>query len=160
MRLSFWLKADPQNPTAPGVIHFDTLSQDKGHEERVYNVPVFDEDGPTVKQYQQMNFPGWVRSIQNPSTNILYDDIYISIGPNAAARVELGNAADLSNVTRLELLKIESWSDTGIRASAPTVNEGELQKLFVYITTSDGVTNEKGIPLLSPPAQIEALNVN
>ena len=32
MRLSFWVKADPENPTAPGIIHFDTLSKDKGYQ--------------------------------------------------------------------------------------------------------------------------------
>jgi hypothetical protein len=160
MRLSFWLKADAEKPTESGVIHFDTLSKDKGHTARIYNVPVFDADGPEKKQYQQMNFPGWVRPIQNPSTNILYDDIYVSIGKNAAARVEVGDAPLLKDVTQLELLTIKSWSDTYIEAEAVTISEENLRKSFLYLTTSDGLTNKEGIALTNPPAQIDLIKIN
>lgn len=160
MRVSFWLKANPENPTNPGTIHFDTLSADKGYTQRVFNVPVFDSDGPAQKQFQQMNFPGWIRSIKGSSTNILYDDIYVSTGPNSAARVELGNAAYLDDVTQLELLTIDSWTDTDIQASASTVEEGSMQKFYLYITDSSGETNAQGIPLESPPSQIKSFEVD
>lgn len=159
MRLSFWLKADPENPTVSGTIHFDTLSQDKGLEQRVYDAPIFDDDGPALKQYQNMSFPGWIRKIKNSSTNVLYDDIYISTGSNAAARVELGDEPSLADVTRLELLTIQSWSDTDIQATASTVENGALQNLYLYITSGDGETNSQGIPLISPPAQIKSIDV-
>lgn len=159
MRISVWLKANPNNPTEPGVIHFDTLSEDKGHTQRVYNVPVFDEDGPIEKQYQQMNFPGWIRSIQSSNTNILYDDIYVSTGPNASARIELGNAPYLDEVTQLELLTIESWSDKNIRARVSTVENQYIKNLYLYVTNGNGETNIKGIPLISPPAQIKSMSV-
>ncbi len=159
MRLSFWVKANPTDPTAPGIIEFDTLSLDKGYKKRVYNVPVFDDDGPSKKQYQQMNFPGWVRSIQNKNTNILYDDIYVSTGPNSAARVELGNAPNIENVTRLELLTIYSWTDTEIQARASTVDRKELSGLYLYLTNSEGVTNNKGIPLASAPSVVPSFEI-
>ncbi|WP_375192841.1 hypothetical protein [Marinobacter sp.] len=158
MRITFWLKANPEDPTAPGKVMFETLSADKGYKRRNYNVPVFDADGVTPKAYRQMNFPGWVRSMSG-GTRILYDDIYIALGSNSAARVEVGNAPTLNEVTKLEFLKIESWSPTEIIGTYPTVTDDEIKQMYLYLTGADGITNDSGIPLFKRPSRIENINV-
>lgn len=159
MRLSFWLKANPDDPTLPGTVTFETLSLDKGYELRSYNTPVFDADGVEPKVYRTINFPGWVRSME-ANTQILYDDIYIATGPNAASRVEVGNSEVLDEVTRLDLLKVENWSETSISASFPTLTKEDLEEMYLYITTADGSTNRKGIPLIARPSKIQEILVN
>jgi hypothetical protein len=159
MRLSFWLKANPDDPTLPGTVTFETLSLDKGYELRSYNTPVFDADGVEPKVYRTINFPGWVRSME-ANTQILYDDIYIATGPNAASRVEVGNSEVLDEVTRLDLLKVENWSETSISASFPTLTKEDLEEMYLYITTDDGSKNRKGIPLIARPSKIQEILVN
>lgn len=157
MKMSFWLKANPTDPTASGTVYFDTVSSEHGYKHRSYSVPVFDADGLADKVYRQMNFPGWVKSVQDANTDILYDDIYVSVGPNAAARLELGDAPNLSDVKRLDLLKINSWSDSQITANYPTVPGSMLNTMYLYVTTSDGKTSEKGIPVFNPPSTVSSI---
>lgn len=165
MRLTFWLKANDSNPTSDGTIHFDTISADKGYVHRSYNDPVFDSDGPSQKTYRQINFPGWVRPPKGSGTDILYDDIYISTGNNAAARVELGNAANLSDTTRLDLLNVESWSNSQIVATYPTLKDSEAASMYLYFTGADGRTSQQGIPvggdvsLKSPPSAVPSVEI-
>lgn len=168
MRLTFWLKANESNPTADGTIHFDTISADKGYAHRQYSDPVFDSDGPSQKTYRQLNFPGWVRPPKGSGTDILYDDIYVSIGDNAAARVELGDAANLDETTQLDILNIQEWTDRQIKANYPTLSGSEAASMYLYFTGADGQTSKQGVPVrvsdstapTSPPSVVPSVEVN
>jgi len=62
-------------------------------------------DGPALKQYQYVNFPGWIRS-----NAPLYDDIYVATGPNAIARVELTDSANYDKSRIVAVQPSTSWS--------------------------------------------------
>lgn len=158
MRISFWIKANESNPIQPGTVFFETVSADKGYSNNMYSVPIFTDNGVEPKVYRNINFPGWVRSMNN-NTRILYDDIYIATGENSATRVELGNAAELSKVTRLDLLHVVSWEPSKIQVTHPTVTETELKGMYLYITNGQGETNQEGFPLFARPSTIDRIEI-
>lgn len=168
MRIGVWLKANPVDVTAPGDVLFQTVSAEKGVREHRSMNPIFDGDYangpdelnegfPNVQEYKHINFPGWYRPETTVGTTPIYDDIYVAIGANSQARVELADSADYMKAKRVAIQKVVSWSDSAIVID---IIEGELDKelkkaAFVFVTDKDGNRNAVGIPVRrypKPPA--------
>ncbi|MDX1558670.1 MAG: hypothetical protein R3193_07180 [Marinobacter sp.] len=64
-----------------------------------------------------MNIDGWKRDIAD-GTLILADDIYWAVGPNCAARVEIGDSDVYEQCSELSICRVDSWSDTEIAVKA------------------------------------------
>lgn len=115
--------------------------------------------------WDRLNFVGYVRSgpgkdpVAQPASsfeqghNFVMDDIYVATGPNACARVEIGNASTYAACTRLTLVTTGStgdrWTPTSITA---TIREGvltepELRSGYLYVTDGQGRVNPAGLPL-------------
>lgn len=142
VRIAVWLRANPTNPTAPGNVLFQTVSQEKGVNENWMNKPVFDADGPALKQYQYLNIPGWIKSGAP-----LYDDIYVASGANAIARVELTDSANYLQSRKVAVQPAISWSSGKI---AIDVNQGgfsSLNNVYLFVWDKDGNRNATGYPL-------------
>ncbi len=77
----------------------------------------------------------------------MFDDVYIATGPNAAARVEIGNAAAYTSCSNLATVTPTSWSNGSIVA---TVRQGSFksgQSVYVYVTDASGNVNAQGYPV-------------
>lgn len=158
MRMTVWLRADPDNPTAAGEYLFQVVSQERGLTAASANAPVFDSDGPSQKVFRYLNLPGWIRS--DGDSQPAYDDVYLAAGANAQARVEISDSATYAGSKHLALLVPQSWTSSRIEAKLPPAATKSGQ-LYLYVTDKDGLVNAEGYPLdagalPNPPTQLVA----
>ncbi len=75
-----------------------------------------------------------------------FDDVYIATGPNAQARVEVGNASTYTASTKLTILTPISWGSSSISAQ---VNKGNFTTgpAYLYVFDSTGAVNAIGYPV-------------
>ena len=72
-----------------------------------------------------------------PRDNYVIDDVYLAVGANSAARVEIGNKSVYTSCTKMAISTPTSWSDGRINF---TVREGNFQpgeKAFVFVVDSN-----------------------
>ena len=146
MRISVHLR-DPNRAGASGYGTFEVVSAGQGYHLHQFNAssdPIpFDSH-----QYDRVNFPGWIRSGGSSNVRPQYDDIYVSIGNGAAARVELVDAPRYSDASRIELLLVDSWSDSSITATVPpSADLDSGDGWYVFVTHADGSRNSQGVTL-------------
>jgi hypothetical protein len=113
-----------------------------------------------VPQYfTQINVPGWFRENSGPNADPTYDDIYIAVGPGAAARVEVTDAPVYTQSHHATILHVVSWSDGQITASVPNGGLDFTGPAYLYVTDASGDTSATGLPingvLPDPPADIQ-----
>lgn len=109
--------------------------------------------------WDRINFAGYVRSATSfaEGYNYVLDDVYVAVGENANARVEIGNASTYLACTKLTLVTTggagDSWADDSITATIRIgqFTETELGKAYLYVTNTDGFTNLQGFALTSVP---------
>jgi len=115
-----------------------------------------------VSQWTHFYCPGWSRGTDVNSEG-WYDDIYLAIGPNAIARVEIGNNAMYSSCTKLDISTPTSWSDNSIVVTfrAPSFSNSESAFLFVVdsvgnISEGFNVTldSNNGNEIMGPPSNV------
>lgn len=164
IRVSVWLHAEPTSPTTSGEIAFSTWSKEFGHSVYRRNQAVFDADGTTTKQYQYINFPGWIRGFMNNNGRPLYDDIYVASGPNAFARVELTDSTNYTNSTKFAVQKVLSWSDNQIKFQIVKSNIIDITNSAVHVFSGDASSTSIGTVIgasaTASPPNPPALNVN
>lgn len=147
-RISGWLKADPKNPAkSNGTIWGQGLSQ-AGQYIFKQHRPVF-EGGSAPYQWGYITVPGWARNLSE-NTRPVYDDFYLAIGENSAARVEIGDNPIYEKSTNLSISVPEYWSDETIKAK---IHLGSLnpkaQHLYLFVIDKDGkVSNSFAIPFI------------
>jgi hypothetical protein len=99
-------------------------------------------------QFNTLNIPGWFRDSYNlPNVEIVYDDVYIAVGPGSVARVEITDAPTYTQSRHATILKTVTWSDSQITATIPAAGLDSSGSLYLYVTNSDGETNASGIPI-------------
>jgi hypothetical protein len=149
VRIAVWVRANPTNPTDTGDILYHTVSQEKGVAENWFKAPVFDADGPALKEYKYLTVPGWIKD-----NAPLYDDVYVASGPNAIAHVELTDSANYDQSRMVAIQPATSWSSGKITVQ---VNQGgfpDLNNVYLFVWDKDGNRNATGYPLsagMSPP---------
>ena len=144
MRISAWLRADPNAPTENGRVLFQIFSKEFGTYVFDRNIPVFDNDGPTEKQYQRINFPGWIRTFAIGEGRPVYDDIYVASGPNAFARVELTDNIDYRKSFEFAIQAPTSWSDTQIEIKIISSAISDIDKAALHIFNAGGKRSIRG----------------
>lgn len=131
-RISVWLKAALPNPTQNGTWWWQTIGSSVASGSR--SQPVFDSDDNSYDdasiKWVRLNIPGWHANGGGAMVNAVYDDIYFATGPNAAARVEIGNNPIYANCTKLAIITPTEWSDLEITA---TIRQGGLSTGINYI---------------------------
>lgn len=82
-----------------------------------------------------------------PEDNLVIDDVYIAVGDNAAARVEIGNNPVYTNCTKLALATPTSWADGSITATVRegTFKSGETGYIFVLDKDNNVSNSSQGI---------------
>lgn len=145
-RLSEWLKADPTNPiTAPGTIYTQGFAEGYQNMVQIQNNPTsffnmtLGRTGATPVGWNELQFPGFLDS-NIPNVNPLYDDIYMATGPNAAARIEIGDNSVYADCTNLAILIPTSWTDNSVTAVVKLGSFQPGQTAHVFITDSNNNT--------------------
>ena len=87
----------------------------------------------------QLSVNGYTR-LHNSGTmpTQMFDDVYVAAGPNAQARVEIGNNSNYDQSTKLAIATVTSWSDTSIKA---TVRRGSFQSgenAYLFVVDANG----------------------
>jgi hypothetical protein len=99
--------------------------------------------------WPQINLPGYYRPIDSTSsatyphganTQIVFDDFYVAVGANSAARVELGNASTYAACTKLALCDYSAWSNTSITAKARCADINLGADVWLFVTLADNTT--------------------
>ena len=108
-RVWAWEKGGYNND---GQCHFWELDSTNAVLQRVNdnNVTIMYEGG----MREQVNVNGYCRI--TPDCHPTFDDVYIAVGSNARARVEIGNSSTYNNCTQMALCPSTSWSGTSITA--------------------------------------------
>ena len=92
----------------------------------------------SVYGFDRLTVPGYLYGAGDPKANYVVDDVYVAVGPNAAARVELGNSAIYTNCTKLAISTPDVWSDTKIKV---TIREGGFKsgdQVYLFVVRGNG----------------------
>jgi hypothetical protein len=127
-----WFKGSTTATSNDGEVKFWDLSS-TGVLQRVNSVGVNNlKSLAQGGKLDRININGWGRTEVNCTPS--FDDVYIATGPNAQARIEVGNASTYAESTKLTILTPKSWSDGSISAQVNTgpFKTGEPAYLFVF----------------------------
>lgn len=151
-RTSVWLRGGSaiSSPTTQSTGFEQVLNSEHGLYSYDFGLasvnPLF--SAMVTPQFNTLNIPGWFRdSYSLPNVEIVYDDIYVAVGPGSVARVEITDAPTYTQSHHATILKTVSWSDSQITATIPAAGLDYSGTLYLYVTNSDGQTNANGIPI-------------
>jgi len=134
-----WLKGGYQNN---GQCHFwELLNSGVVQRENDNNVNTLKNGGAFEKV--RVNAYGRQASNSHPT----FDDVYIASGPNARARIEIGNKSSYLNCTKLSIITPISWNDTEIQA---TVRQGIFKDgdtAYLFVVDASGTPSEGHGPI-------------
>ncbi len=117
-----------------------------------WNGQIFNAMGTNFLYFALSGWARWCNIATNPlctESAARFDDVYLSTGSNARARVEIGNASTYNTCTNLAIATVTSWSNTQITA---TLRQGALSSIsnaYVYLFDANGNVNQNGYPLCS-----------
>lgn len=98
--------------------------------------------------FQHFAISPWSRWCNDcPESAARYDDVYMAKGPNARARIEIGNASTYTNCTDLAIATVKSWSDTSVVATVRQGSFANLSNAYLYVFDANGNVNSSGYPL-------------
>lgn len=143
MRVSTWIR-NPQDKEPGGV--FETLSEDRGYGRRRFGAPT-DRLARSGQVFDVFSVPGWIRNGGGNNVRPEYDDVYVAVGPAAAARVELVNSRRYEDATKAELLLVSSWSGDRVEAEVPRGAGLDGETWYVFVTDGNGNRNSEGFAL-------------
>ena len=152
-RISVWLKADPGAPvTHAGTIFVQTTNPDTGHLENNWTDrspfagPTAFGNPPSSGKWDRFMLPGWWGNGDNTRNQMTYDDVYVAAGPNAAARVEIGDASTYKRSRILAISTPQAWNDKEVTV---TLRAGPFTGFSnAYLFVIDANNNpSKGYPL-------------
>jgi len=154
-RISCYMKAGEDPDTDTGIIWAQAMNSSYGQKDTLRtDVPVFDgydcdngdgcgQDDETF-QWTMLNFPGWTKyedSMSGPydtDARGYYDDIYLALGDNARARVEVGDSLSYDACTKLDIFTPTAWSATSITATARITQFGTGDTAYLFVVDADG----------------------
>jgi hypothetical protein len=96
--------------------------------------------------FQKIFVPGNVE-ISGVNPHPMYDDVYVATGPNAQARVEIGNASTYNSCTNLAIATPTSWGSSSITATVRQGSLGSSSSAYLYVTDASGSVNSNGYPI-------------
>ncbi|RAL24678.1 hypothetical protein DL240_00265 [Lujinxingia litoralis] len=131
--LSTYLKINPEDPYGATTGVFEHLSAGQGVYRSTYNEGVLREDLTEIPPvWDRLKFGAWYRTAGD--VRRLMDEIYVAVGPGAAARVEVANAPNFDEATRVIISPVNAWTDTRIEVDlrlADLATSDEELYLFV-----------------------------
>lgn len=143
---TFGIKANDSSPNSlPGLIYFQ-LTGKKGHSFTYSknDAPIFQENNST--SFDRVKFPGWFGNGDFENFDAYYDDIYVATGPNAFARIELGDKQSIDNSQLNITLPFTSWSDSKITFKLNKRYMGKPGGLFIRVYDSNNESKSIKLP--------------
>lgn len=149
-RVSTWMRGNSTVPSGAIGGFTQTLNAQNGMSTWSFGNPV---TYPTSAMFQMgvpqyfsmLTVPGWIRENSGPNADPTYDDIYIAVGPGAAARVEITDSATYTGSKHATILRTTNWSNTSVTATVPKAGLDFTGTAYLYVTDYLGNTNANGI---------------
>lgn len=142
--ISVHLNANEQFPTDAGAATVSIANQAFGHQLFAYEVPIFDNDGPEEKVFRNFTIPGWIRASDRTSA-VVYDDIYLATGPNAAARVVFTNHSFYSLSNKVAIQRVMNWTDKQVVMFMDFTVFDEADDVYMHIFDGQGIAMNNGL---------------
>ncbi len=144
--MSFYARLDSNDPHGDVAASYFQYFSDRGIKRDEIDGPLIaDEPGGVPPYWDRINIPGWYR--QSDNFRRVMDDMYVAIGPNAQARIELGNASTYSECTEFALLTPISWTNNEIRATVRSGGFSDLGSQYLYVFDGEGRVNSFGLAI-------------
>ncbi|MFD2228568.1 hypothetical protein [Alkalimarinus sediminis] len=142
-RISFWQKANKASPaTENGEYYFRGMSKDEGvFVDNRNDKPIF-APGLVSNSFDRVRFPGWTGNGDQSKSNVIYDNIYVAVGENSLARIELGMVSDYNGNGMPKIFPPDVWQDNYIKVSL--IPEDELVGSYIFVTNAQGETTQTG----------------
>jgi len=163
-RFAVWAKANASAPVrSPGTIFVQATSLDKGHSESTWSDrspfqgPTAFNNPPSSGKWDRFTVPGWYGSGDNTHNQMTYDDIYVAAGPNAAARVEIGDAPTYKGSRTLAISTPQTWSDDKIVFTLRAGPFTDFSHAYLYVVDANNNVSKGyaiGGPQPNPPEGI------
>jgi hypothetical protein len=142
MRITFWFKANESDVTLNGIYYWQIIVENNSYQENmIINNPA------DKRKFDRMSIPGWISPNEGTNINPIYDDIYIAIGQNSAARIEIGNSSIYTNCTNLAICTVNTWSNTSISAVLRRSTLPACKTVYLFVVDADGSINTQGYPI-------------
>ncbi len=139
-RISSWIKAGATPNIDAGNLYMQVANTETPIFEQA-TTPVIFANGSAPYRWGQFGVPGWMRDrVDRGGVATLHDDVYVAWGPNAAARVELGNAATYESCTDLAVCDRTSWVSGQIIVNCREGGLNLASPTWLFITLADNVT--------------------
>jgi hypothetical protein len=100
-----------------------------------------------TESFARVYINGYMGVYTSTVSNAYFDDVYIAYGPNAMARVEIGNASTYNACTNLTMVTPTSWGTSAITATVWQVSYGYSGSAYLYVTDATGTPNANGYPI-------------
>ena len=142
--MSTYLRIDPERPYEASRGVFEHVAAGAGYTRSDYEGQILQELAGLPPVWDRLKVGAWYRGAGD--VRRVVDDVYIAIGPGAAARVEIANAPRIEDATRVAVSTAHGWSSDRIEA---TVRLGDLDRsepLYLFVVTADA-ERSAGSPL-------------
>jgi hypothetical protein len=146
--ISFYTKTDASFPqTNNGEIFFQVANVDKG----LYQFLRTDRPAalapPKTYEYDRLRIPGWWGNGDGKNFQAIYDNVYLAMGDNYIARIELTNSPAYANSTEIFVIPADEWQDRSISINLTKLSLPDIKKRFIYIVNKLGVRSKVGFPV-------------
>jgi hypothetical protein len=132
VKWSLWMKGNGTSiEGSDGVFH--AVSSSGQTLKRYQNYKAWFNPDHEVFGWDRMTVVGYLRGASYPRDNYVIDDVYVAVGPNSCARVEIGDSPEYQSCKKMAICTPKDWSDNVISLSLREGNfkEGEIAYLFV-----------------------------
>ncbi len=139
MRL--WCYIDGGTGNNDGTMqHYELTSSGVQERANDVNVNVLNAGGI----YERIILNGYNRATENCYPT--FDDVYISYGDHARARIEIGNEPSYNNCTNLTIITPTAWSDSSVTATVRQGSFGSGEQAYLFVVDENGDASE-GYPI-------------
>ena len=146
VRWTHWFKGDSNNDASKTKGYFQGINSTKQVYSK-YNSSNMGgktwfsqsyENAGMPYAWDRMTLVGYFRSGSSyPRDNYVIDDVYLAVGPNSAARVEIGNKSDYCSCTKMAICTPTSWSPTSINVTVREGNFNPGEKAYLFIVDAN-----------------------
>ncbi|WP_198263576.1 hypothetical protein [sulfur-oxidizing endosymbiont of Gigantopelta aegis] len=99
---------------------------------------------PKTYEYDRLRIPGWWGNGDSKNFQAIYDNVYMAMGDNYIARIELTDSQVYSESTEIFVIPAEQWQDDKITINLQKLSLPGIKKRFIYIIDRLGVRSKKG----------------